>query len=224
MSQEWKVVPVVPTDEMIEHVRGFAGGPGYSRARGTQAAETWKEMLAAAPVPPAGGEVEVLGYVLTLNGNVHFETDDNIVISNVPGDEITEQHKWLPVVERAHVTRLQAEIAALQQRLNVADQRVDELETLLNTPHTSEWFEGVRLEAGHQIGRWGTEHDSGKEPADWFWLIGYLAQKAMTAQMSGDDEKARHHTISTGAAMLNWFRAIVGDSAAMRPGIDKPAA
>ncbi|MGH8417985.1 MAG: hypothetical protein ACRER8_11995 [Pseudomonas sp.] len=123
-----------------------------------------------------------------------------------------------------YVTRLQAENAALQQRLNVADQRVDDLETMLNTPHTAEWFEGVRLEAGHQIGRWGTGHDSGKAPADWFWLIGYLAQKAMTAQMYGDDEKARHHTISTGAVMLNWFRAIVGDSAAMRPGIEKPAA
>lgn len=105
-----------------------------------------------------------------------------------------------------HVARLQAE--------------VERLTALLDTPHTEDWFEGVKLESGHQIKRWGTEHDAGKTPADWFWLIGYLSQKAMTAQMAGDDTKARHHTISTGAAMLNWFRAIVGDSNAMRPGID----
>lgn len=97
------------------------------------------------------------------------------------------------------------------------------MEALLNTPHTADWFEGVKLEAGHQIQRWGSDHDAGKGPADWFWLIGYLAQKAMTSQMAGNEEKARHHTISTGAALLNWFRAITGDSNAMRPGIDDAA-
>jgi hypothetical protein len=100
-------------------------------------------------------------------------------------------------------------------------EEIERLEALLDTPHTDEWFEGVRLEAGHQIGRWGSDHDAGKEPADWFWLIGYLAQKAMTAQMAGDEKKARHHTISTGAAMLNWFRAMAGDSNTMRPGISQ---
>lgn len=95
----------------------------------------------------------------------------------------------------------------------------ERLRGLINTPHTDEWFEAVRLEAAHQIERWGTSHDAGKTPADWFWLLGYLGQKAMTAQMAGDDDKARHHTISSGAMLLNWFRAMVGDSTAMRPGI-----
>lgn len=124
------------------------------------------------------------------------------------------------VVKVEDFDRVSAKNLALQQRLTVQDQRVDELEGLLDTPHTADWFEGVKLEAGHQMKRWGTENDAGKTPADWFWLVGYLAQKAMTAQMVGDEKKARHHTISTGAAMLNWFRAIVGDSKEMRPGID----
>jgi hypothetical protein len=119
---------------------------------------------------------------------------------------------------------LQVENGELQQRLTAAEQRNAELEALLDTPHTSDWFEGVKLEAGHQIKRWGSEHDAGKGPADWFWLIGYLAQKAMGAQMLGNDEKAKHHTISTGAALLNWFRAIAGDSNVMRPGIDAACA
>lgn len=93
------------------------------------------------------------------------------------------------------------------------------LDALINTPHTDEWFDAVRLEAAHQIQRWGTDHDAGKQPADWFWLLGYLGQKAMTAQIAGDEQKAKHHTISSGAMLLNWFRAMVGDTNAMRPGI-----
>lgn len=93
------------------------------------------------------------------------------------------------------------------------------LDALINTPHTDEWFAAVRLEAAHQIQRWGTDHDAGKQPADWFWLLGYLGQKAMAAQMAGDEQKAKHHTISSGAMLLNWFRAMVGDTNAMRPGI-----
>ena len=46
--------------------------------------------------------------------------------------------EYLNNIGRAQVTRLQAENAALQQRLNVADQRVDELSAVLDT--CSKWF------------------------------------------------------------------------------------
>ena len=78
------------------------------------------------------------------------------------------------------------------------------------------------LEAAHQRERWGSSHDGGKAPLDWFWLIGYLAQKAATSQIAGDADKAKHHTISTAAALANWHAAINGDSTAMRPGIEPP--
>lgn len=136
--------------------------------------------------------------------------------------ELAALREELYVAKEARDTEM-LEAIRLQQRLTAAEQRNAELEALLDTPHTSDWFEGVNLEAGHQIKRWGSEHDAGKGPADWFWLIGYLAQKAMGAQMLGDTEKAKHHTISTGAALLNWFRAITGDTNAMRPGIQPPA-
>lgn len=98
--------------------------------------------------------------------------------------------------------------------------RIAELEARINTPHTDDWFEGVRLEAAHQQERWAAEHDVGKGPMDWFWfwLIGYLAQKAAVSSIAGDVEKAKHHTISTAAAMLNWHRHITGEATAMRPG------
>lgn len=93
---------------------------------------------------------------------------------------------------------------------------------IINTPETADFMAGVPIEAQHQRERWGADHDAGKAPLDWFWLIGYLAQKAATAQMSGDTEKALHHTISTGAALANWHAAISGKDTAMRPGIEPP--
>ena len=53
---------------------------------------------------------------------------------------------------------------------------------------------------------------------DWFWLVGYLAQKAAFADIGGDREKALHHTISTAAALANWHAALLGADTSMQPG------
>lgn len=105
--------------------------------------------------------------------------------------------------------------------LEAAWKRVAELEeqlTIINTPEIHDFIKAVPLEAQHQRGRWGTDHDSGKLPADWFWLIGYLAGKALAAHIAGNTEKALHHTISSAAALCNWHSAILGKTN-MRPGI-----
>ncbi|MGO1303239.1 MAG: hypothetical protein ACTMKV_00480 [Sphingomonas parapaucimobilis] len=94
---------------------------------------------------------------------------------------------------------------------------------IINAPETADFMAGVPLEAAHQRERWGVDHDAGKAPLDWFWLIGYLAQKAADAAMRGDCEKAKHHTISTGAALANWHAALTGGDNRMRPGIATPA-
>ena len=90
---------------------------------------------------------------------------------------------------------------------------------LLNTPELRDFTAGVMLEALHQRARWGSAHDAGKQPEDWFWLLGYLAGKALHAHKSGDAEKALHHTISSAAALANWHSSILGLTD-MRPGID----
>lgn len=95
---------------------------------------------------------------------------------------------------------------------------VARLQALINTPQTETFSEAVRLEAAHQQERWGSTHDAGKTAWDWFWLIGYLAQKAAAAHVIGDLVKAKHHTISTAAALCNWHRHLQGDGV-MRPGI-----
>lgn len=97
---------------------------------------------------------------------------------------------------------------------------IDHRAAVINTPETADFMAGVPLEAAHQRVRWAAAHDEGKSPWDWFWLIGYLAQKAAEAARSGDLEKAKHHTISTAAALANWHAALAGLSDEMRPGID----
>ena len=92
-------------------------------------------------------------------------------------------------------------------------------EEIINTPETADFIAGVAIEAAHQRDRWAVDHDAGKTPFDWFWLIGYLAQKAADAATRGDAEKAMHHTISTAAALGNWHAALAGADTRMRPGI-----
>lgn len=104
----------------------------------------------------------------------------------------------------AEIHRLQAEVARL--------------EALLNTPETQSFLEGTRLEVAHQVERWGTVHDRAKEPADWFWLLGYLSGKALAAHLKGDKEKAMHHCISSAAALANWHAHIALGGGLMQPG------
>lgn len=120
-------------------------------------------------------------------------------------------------------TIIRAADSANKKELERKDARIAEIEALINHPHNDDWFEGTRIEAAHQVERWGAAHDAGKAPLDWFWLVGFLAQKAATAAIDGAVDKARHHTISTAAALLNWHRHLSRTSTLMRPGID-PAA
>lgn len=82
---------------------------------------------------------------------------------------------------------------------------------LLNSPETRDFLNGVQLEAAHQRARWGAPHDREKSAEHWYWLVGYLAGKALRSAITGDVEKARHHTISSAAALLHWHTAITED-------------
>lgn len=123
-----------------------------------------------------------------------------------------------------------AEAAAAPERVQAPDQpaawdipdtvREQIRADVINSPETADFMAGVPLEAAHQRERWAAGHDAGKSPFDWFWLIGYLAQKAAASAVAGDRDKAMHHTISTAAALANWHAALAGIDTAMRPGID----
>lgn len=127
--------------------------------------------------------------------------------------------------------------------------RVAELEKLINTPEILDFVKAVQLEAAHQRERWASDHDAGKTDADWFWLIGYLAGKALHTQVRADCncfhacgsvlaapaghrdqceeraalEKKLHRIITVAAAACNWHAAVLGLTN-MRPGIAEPKA
>lgn len=138
------------------------------------------------------------------------------------------------------------EVASMLRSMDDADSAIDaqngadelrRLYLLLNTPHSAEFLEAVHLEAMHQRERWAAEHDAGKTDADWFWLVGYLAGKALNSSKVVEDDdpqvtlnyrekqrdKAVHHIITTAAALLNWHAARTGADTRMRPGIAAPS-
>jgi hypothetical protein len=90
---------------------------------------------------------------------------------------------------------------------------------LISRPYIGVWTDEVIIEAAHQRDRWGASQDHGKSPEDWFWLIGYLAGKALASHKAGDMEKARHHTVSTAAVLAHWAAAVAGDESVFRPGL-----
>lgn len=92
------------------------------------------------------------------------------------------------------------------------------MEAKLNTPELVDFGAAVVLEAAHQRERWGSEHDAGKTSEDWFWVVGYLAGKALSSFKLGDMDKTKHHIITTAAALNNWHAQILGASD-MRPGL-----
>lgn len=108
-----------------------------------------------------------------------------------------------------YVGMLDRQNKELTADLRQAHEDIERLKALLNTPEVNNFVDGVVSEAQHQRVRWGLEHDRNKSPADWFWLIGYLAQKAMTYHQAGNFEKAKHHIISTAAAMALWHEFVV---------------
>lgn len=90
------------------------------------------------------------------------------------------------------------------------DERMEHnlLKELLSRPEIDEFYDGVVLESAHQRQRWGDAHDRSKSAENWFWLVGYLSGKALRSAIEGDQAKARHHTISSAAALFQWWKAI----------------
>ena len=93
----------------------------------------------------------------------------------------------------------------------LADERMEHnlLKELLSRPEIDDFYEGLMLEAAHQRQRWGDVHDRSKSAENWYWLVGYLAGKALRSAIEGDQAKARHHTISSAAALFQWWKAIL---------------
>lgn len=127
-----------------------------------------------------------------------------------------------------HPKRIQ--VMDLAEKIRVIESEAADLRTLINKPEVLDFMRAVQLEAAHQRKRWSAEHDAGKADSDWFWLIGYLAGKALnTSNESGylpvlgnlRFEKQLHRIVATAAACANWHLHKLGKTD-MRPGIEPP--
>jgi len=130
-------------------------------------------------------------------------------------------NKTLELADHLERTPADSGVLVVHDALRMAAAELRRLDALINTPETENFVEGIRLEAAHQEQRWGASHDDGKGPQDWYWLVGHLAGKALMSFVTGDIEKAKHHVITTAAALANWHRKLCG-SGTMRPGIASP--
>lgn len=113
------------------------------------------------------------------------------------------------------------EVAAHRSRCDLLDAQAEceRLTALINTPQTTDFVEAVKVEAAHQVERWGVNHDAGKRAEDWIALVVYLLGKATKAHYERDGAKLLHHVITLAAVALNWHRNMMGESTLMRPGI-----
>ena len=110
----------------------------------------------------------------------------------------------------------------------------ERLAALINTPELVDFPGAVHLEAIHQEERWGRQDRESKAAIDWFWLVGYLAGRALehdkeaerlatesaaegseagrafyARQIHLHREKAVHHTITTAAALNHWHASML---------------
>lgn len=134
-------------------------------------------------IPPPAERRETRALALAIVESVRNDEEMPLGLHTTPSGMV---HR--PPVEEL-VFRLAQEVALLHAQLN--------------TPHTTDFLEAVRIEAAHQRERWGSEHDAGKTDADWFWLVGYLAGKALGASKSEALPRYRHKKRGTTYEVLS---------------------
>lgn len=85
---------------------------------------------------------------------------------------------------------------------------IDKLNRLLNTPELDNFDEGVKLESGHQIQRWGEIEESKKPPHHFIMVVTKLLGKLTVSVWDHDSDKFKHHCITLAAVMRNCHRQI----------------
>lgn len=151
-----------------------------------------------------------------------------MTIDSPAGPTACEAHNMRVCEQREAGLRSQLAVAlataeALREQLGEASAERDRLSMLVNSPEIIDFGKAVQLEAAHQRERWGAAGDAGKTDADWFWLIGYLAGKALGTDVKDAEsrDKKLHRIITVAAAACNWHAAKL-KLTDMRPGILPP--
>ena len=115
MSEQWKLVPVEPTEEMWEAAKKadcfHASLESYKELYGVDVRRRHALMLAAAPQPPAlDGGLETMAVLF------HHAEGVTVTLTNA-GQRKQDPATYTELVDRAHVARLHAEVAQLRSAL-----------------------------------------------------------------------------------------------------------
>lgn len=147
MTTEFKMVPVEPTEEMLQVLHSqvqILVDPAQRTADIINDNAWWAAMLAAAPASPQSrglimSEVKRYDFAVEIEGCYsHYHAEESVVGDYVKFDDFervtAELDTAKETLERWHRLNVQreAKVDALQQRLTAADERRDVLEGLLN--------------------------------------------------------------------------------------------
>lgn len=109
MTNEFKLIPVEPTEEMLKAMWSLMNSNGGT---GTQAC--YEALLAAAPVLPTAGEYDETIEELKMMADMCSDNED-------PEDQLMYM-RWIARIRRgdAEVTRLQAELSLTRKLIDDA--------------------------------------------------------------------------------------------------------
>ena len=86
------------------------------------------------------------------------------------------------------------------------EERVKELELLINSPELEDFMKGVRLESAHQTEAQGKDNEELKYPHDYALVLDKLKGKQALAIWDKDTEKYMHHLITMASVCHNAHR------------------
>jgi len=89
--------------------------------------------------------------------------------------------------------------------IDAAADEIDRLRAALDQPDPTAFMAAADIEARYQMTHWNDAH---KTDADWFWLVGHLAGKALHIGEAEGRTKLLHRVTTVAAAAANWHRSI----------------
>lgn len=172
MNTQWKLVPVEPTREML-----------VAALKTNGACPTYAAMLSASPTPPAAVAPPVAwldpdsiqhGEILSAQAKKNSE---------FLGQQARARRFSVPLYahpDAGEIARLTAERDALQQRLNAADQKVDELISAVRS---------INHAKHHEVLLRGDDEPQYPQRKEWVdWILGLCDEPASHPEIMMDDD------------------------------------
>jgi hypothetical protein len=84
------------------------------------------------------------------------------------------------------------------------------VDTIINTPITEDFIQGLKNEIQHQKQRSGASHDADKSLSNWVRLIHHVSRKVSEADWDQKPENVKHNIIRNASALFGFHRTLEG--------------